>query len=68
MEDENSLQFRIYLLVQLDVTCHGFQYMVLFNGKIIFSQLNLVKKSKDPDVPGDFYIFLLHKVIYVFYT
>lgn len=74
--NENTIEFKTYLPVQLDATCNGFQHMALLsNEETLFKELNLVselkKKKKGQkqiidSQPGDFYSFLLHKLINLF--
>lgn len=66
--NENQMEFKTYLPIQLDATCNGFQDMAfLSNENELFKELNLVSdsskvKDKDNILPGDFYNFLLHKL------
>lgn len=64
--DENQMEFKTYLPIQLDATCNGFQHMsLLSNEHTLFKELNLIDtKSNEP--PKDFYNFLLHKLIHLF--
>jgi len=60
--NEDMMEFKTYLPIQLDATCNGFQHMALLsNEKTLFKELNLTDgKSSEP--PKDFYNFLLHKI------
>jgi len=61
--NEDIIEFKTYLPIQLDATCNGFQHMALLsNESTLFEELNLVK-SKQGNKPKDFYNFLLHKVL-----
>ena len=44
IDNENVLEFKTYLPIQLDATCNGFQHLALLsNEEILFKELNLVK-------------------------
>ena len=65
------MEFHIYLPVQLDATCNGFQHMALLsNEDTLFKELNLVPNTKtrsnainNNNQPNDFYNFLLHRLV-----
>ena len=64
--DDNQMEFKTYLPIQLDATCNGFQHMsLLSNEEILFKQLNLIDTSRS-EPPKDFYNFLLHKITDIF--
>lgn len=70
MKYENATQFHTSLPIQLDATCNGFTHMALLSDeKSLFRKVNLVTNSKSKGIsknsirPGDFYNFLLHKLI-----
>ena len=61
--DENQMEFKTYLPVQLDATCNGFQHMALLsNEETLFKELNLTG-GKYNQPPKDFYNFLLDKFL-----
>ena len=68
--DENLIDFNTYLTIQLDATCNEFKHMALLSNDVtLFEKLNLSYESKTNSktisnvVPGEFYNFLLHKLI-----
>lgn len=71
LSDENLVEFKTYLPIQLDATCNGFQHLAMLSQeKDLFEQLNLTihknnKKSKKTEGdydPGDFYNFMVVKL------
>nr|YP_009543520.1 DNA-dependent RNA polymerase [Coniothyrium glycines]AYU74410.1 DNA-dependent RNA polymerase [Coniothyrium glycines] len=64
--NEDMIEFKTYLPIQLDATCNGFQHMALLsNEKTLFKELNLIGGDSTKP-PKDFYNFLLHKINKIF--
>jgi DNA-directed RNA polymerase len=68
MDNENIMEFHTHLPIQLDATCNGFQHLALLsNEETLFKELNIESDGKKRDsIPGDFYSFLLHRVLDIF--
>jgi len=66
IEQENTLEFKTYLPVQLDATCNGFQHLAMLSNETkIFQQVNLSKASIH-DIPYDLYTYMKRKLLITF--